>query len=58
MGVMNKKRPTATQGAMNHANPSFSTQIFAGAVSCGVKFVALLRYVVSAFSVMQETSHA
>jgi hypothetical protein len=27
MGDMNKKRPTAVQGAMNHANTSFSTEV-------------------------------
>jgi hypothetical protein len=44
MGEMNWKRPTATQGTMNHAKTSFSTEISAGAIISVVQYLALLRY--------------
>jgi hypothetical protein len=44
MGVMNWKRPTAINGAMNHAKTSFSTEIFAGATISVVQYLATLQY--------------
>jgi hypothetical protein len=45
MGEMKLKRPTAIQGAMNHANTSFSTEeIFADAMVSVVQYFAPLRY--------------
>jgi hypothetical protein len=46
MRVMNKKRPTAVKGTMNHAKTSFSTEIFAGATIHVVRYLAPLRYAV------------
>jgi hypothetical protein len=40
MEVMNQKRPTATEGTMNHAKTSFSTEIFAGAIISVVQYLA------------------
>jgi hypothetical protein len=41
---MNQKRPTAIKGTMNHAKPSFSTEIRAGAIISLVQYLAPLRY--------------
>jgi hypothetical protein len=43
MGGMNKKRPTAIKGTMNHATTSFSTEICAGALISAVQYLAPLR---------------
>jgi hypothetical protein len=43
MGVTNYKRPTAIIGTMNHAKTSFSTEIFVGAITSVVQYLALLR---------------
>jgi hypothetical protein len=45
MGGMNKKRPTAIEGTMNHAKTSFSTEIFGGAIISVVQYLAPLRYI-------------
>jgi hypothetical protein len=44
MGGMNKKRPTALTGTMNHAKTSVNTEIFAGAIITVVQYLAPLRY--------------
>jgi hypothetical protein len=43
-GGMNKKRPTAIKGTMDHTKKSFSTEIFAGAIISVVQYLAPLRY--------------
>jgi hypothetical protein len=43
MGGINQKRPTAIECTMNHAKTSFSREIFAGAITSVVKFLAPLR---------------
>jgi hypothetical protein len=44
MGGMNYERPTAIKVTMNHANTSFSTEIFAGAIISVVQYLGTLRY--------------
>jgi hypothetical protein len=45
MGGVNKKRPTAMKGTINHAKESFSREIFAGAIISVVQCLAPLRYI-------------
>jgi hypothetical protein len=44
LGVMNSKRPTAIKSTINHAKTSLITEIFSGAISSVVQYLALLRY--------------